>query len=168
MLDFGMGTIRALFQELGRMPVDNDKLNNLVRDGVMDAATDFNILAEMLSGPVDLEVSRLETKSNISSSLHRRSTGQLSGQSEDGSGESGGRVLLKQSWKKEFNNEALSLLLSTLVPFDTSVGIEESCLFSSLIAFQNAFISMDCKFLKYFDLFRRRRATTRLRAARYL
>ena len=47
--------MRALFQGSGRIPVDSDKLNSLVMDGVIDVATDFNILADMPSGPVDLE-----------------------------------------------------------------------------------------------------------------
>ena len=64
--------------------MDNDKLNSLVRDGVIEVSTAFNIVAEMASGLVDLDVSRLEIKSNTSSSLHRKSTGQLVGQSEDG------------------------------------------------------------------------------------
>ena len=63
--DFGIGTIRALFQESGKIPVDNDKLNSLVSDEEIDPATDFNILADTPSGPVNLEVSRLEIKSNI-------------------------------------------------------------------------------------------------------
>ena len=55
-----------------------------MRDGVIEVSTAFNIVAEMASGLVDLDVSRLEIKSNTSSSLHRKSTGQLVGQSEDG------------------------------------------------------------------------------------
>ena len=60
----------------------DNKLNSLVRDGVIDIVTAFNILAEMSSGPVDLEI-----KLNILSSLHRKSTGQfiiIVGHSEDG------------------------------------------------------------------------------------
>lgn len=34
--------------------IDNDKLNSLVREGVIDAATDYSILAEIPSEPVDL------------------------------------------------------------------------------------------------------------------
>ena len=79
-----MGTIWALFQGSSRIPVDIDKLNSLVRDGVIDVATDFNILADMPSGPVDFEVSRLEIKSKTSSSLHKRSAGQPSGDNKDG------------------------------------------------------------------------------------
>ena len=97
MFDFGIGTIRAFFQESGSLPADSDKLKNLVRDGAMDVATDFNILADMPSGPVDFEVSRPEIKSKTSSSLHRRSVGQSLGASIDGCGLRGGRDLLKQS-----------------------------------------------------------------------
>ena len=36
------------------MPIDKDKLNSLVRDGAIDVATNFNILADTPSaaGPV--------------------------------------------------------------------------------------------------------------------
>ena len=76
--------MRALFQGSGRIPVDSDKLNSLVMDGVIDVATDFNILADMPSGPVDLEVSRLDIRSKTSSSLHNRSAGKSSGHSKEG------------------------------------------------------------------------------------
>ena len=52
--DLGIGTIRALFQELGTTPEDSDKLKGLVREEEIEPATDFNIMADMPSGPIDL------------------------------------------------------------------------------------------------------------------
>ena len=51
--------MRAVFSIWETASIDNDKLNSLVREGVIDAATDFSILAEPPSEPVDLEMSRL-------------------------------------------------------------------------------------------------------------
>ena len=73
--------MRAVFSIWETASIDNDKLNSLVREGVIDAATDFSILAEVPSEPVNLEMSRLEI---TSFSLQRRSTGKLSGHSKDG------------------------------------------------------------------------------------
>ena len=80
-----MGTIQVFFQESGRIPVDSDRLNSLVREEEIDVTTAFNniILADMPSGPVDFEASRLEIKSKSSSSLHKGSAGQSSGDSRD-------------------------------------------------------------------------------------
>ena len=52
--DLGIGTIRALFQKLGTTPEDSDKLKGLVREEEIELAIDFNIMADMPSGPVDL------------------------------------------------------------------------------------------------------------------
>ena len=58
--NLGMGTTRACFQEsgLGTTPEDSDKLKSLVRDEEIELVTDFNIIADTPSGPVDFEMSR--------------------------------------------------------------------------------------------------------------
>ena len=71
-VDLGMGIMRAIFHESGRIPVDRDKLKSLVSEGVTEEETSFSILADMPSGPEDFEASRLEIKSKTSPSLHKR------------------------------------------------------------------------------------------------
>ena len=56
--DLGMGTIRARFQESGTTPEDSDKLKSLARDEEIEPATDFNIIADTPSGPVNFKMSR--------------------------------------------------------------------------------------------------------------
>ena len=48
---FGIGTILANFQSVGKIPDLKDRLNSLVTLGVMLAAVIFSILAEMPSAP---------------------------------------------------------------------------------------------------------------------
>ena len=56
--DLGMGIRWARFQESGITPEDSDKLKSLVRDEEIEPATDFNIIADTPSGPIDFEISR--------------------------------------------------------------------------------------------------------------
>ena len=71
----GIGTILALFHSLGKVPLVKDKLKSLVRLGAILYAHDFNILAEMLSTPVDFDESRLTSISATLSSMQRNSSG---------------------------------------------------------------------------------------------
>ena len=67
-----MGTIRTIFHESGKIPVDSDTMKSLVSEGATEEETSLRILADMLSGPVDFEVSKLEIKSETSPSLCKR------------------------------------------------------------------------------------------------
>ena len=58
------------------MPVNNDRLNNLVREGAMLNAVLFSILADMPSGPLVLVTSRAASISQTSDSELRISSGQ--------------------------------------------------------------------------------------------
>ena len=51
--------MQANFHESGTVPVVKDRLNNLVRLGIIASTDPFNIFVDMPSGPVDLEGSRL-------------------------------------------------------------------------------------------------------------
>ena len=81
---FGIGTMCAFFQASGKLPVVRDKLNNLVRLDVIETAVDFSIFAEIPSGPVDFDTSRVEMRSRTSDSVQRRSSGQLGGGKREG------------------------------------------------------------------------------------
>ena len=50
-----MGTIRDDFHYFGSLPLAIDMLNTLVMAGAILWEVDFNILADMPSGPFDLE-----------------------------------------------------------------------------------------------------------------
>ena len=64
------------FQALGTLPSLIDRLNNCsYNKGGNTCCCMFNILAEILSGPLDLETSRLRSTSNTESSSQRSSTG---------------------------------------------------------------------------------------------
>ena len=65
-----------------------DKLNNFVRLDVIETAVDFSILADIPSGPVDFDTSRVEMRSRMSDSVQRRSSGHLEG----ARGKAGARV----------------------------------------------------------------------------
>ena len=67
------------FYSLGSFPNLIERLNNLVVAGVILLAVNFNICAEIPSGPLDLVVSMQDSNSYTSSSVHKRSCGQLSG-----------------------------------------------------------------------------------------
>ena len=73
---FGIGTTDDNFQVLGNLPDDMHLLKNLVNPRAMLYAVDFNMIAEIPSGPLALDVSRLSNKSMTSSSKHRKSSGQ--------------------------------------------------------------------------------------------
>ena len=99
-LDLGMGTIRDAFQAEGTLALVIDKLNSLTRTGAILPATPFNIFAEMLSGPFDLDVSSSCSRPRTSSSVQNRSSGQVAGFVTVVSGcstcEKEGRAVLKQ------------------------------------------------------------------------
>lgn len=67
------------FQHFGNTRVLMERLKSLVKEGTILQATDFNILVEMPSGPCAFVVSKLASKSKISSSVHNRSSEQLPG-----------------------------------------------------------------------------------------
>ena len=97
-LVLGIGTTLEDFQHEGTLGFAMDMLNNWVRTGVTLVATPFSILAEMLSGPFDLDMSSSCNNSKTSSSVHNNSSGQIAGSasSRSPSWESGGRAVLKQ------------------------------------------------------------------------
>ena len=64
-----MGTTEDVFQALGSLPVVIERLKNLVSTGAILTAVDFNILADILSGPFALLVSRTSNNSKTSSSV---------------------------------------------------------------------------------------------------
>ena len=106
-----MGTTEDVFQARGSLPVVIERLKNLVSTGAMLTAVDFNILADILSGPFALLVSRACNNSKTSSSVHRSSGGQsiCSSLSESQVGVIGGIDWLKQLEKKLFSMVAFSL-----------------------------------------------------------
>jgi hypothetical protein len=59
------------------VPVEIDRLNNFVREGEIEEAVYFNILADIPSGPLAFVVSRAANKSHTSDSEQRNSSGQL-------------------------------------------------------------------------------------------
>lgn len=98
-LDLGMGTTYEVFQVEGTSAAAIDMLNNLVRTGAILPETPFSIFAEMLSGPLDLDVSSSCNRSRTSSSEHNcYSSSELKVESVtvDSSCEKGVREVLKQ------------------------------------------------------------------------
>ena len=78
---FGIGTTDDVFQELGSLPVVIERFNNLLSTGAILTAVDFNILADILSGPFALLVSSASNNSKTSSSVQTSSGGQSIGSS---------------------------------------------------------------------------------------
>ena len=66
---FGMGATKDDFQSVGSFPLAIDMLNSLVMAGAMLYEVDFNILADIPSGPFDLETSREPNINSTSSSV---------------------------------------------------------------------------------------------------
>ena len=98
-----IGVILAHFQPLGKQPDVIDRLNNFVRLGAIKVAVDCSMVADMLSGPVDLDVFSESRRSVIWFSVQRRSDGQLL--DSIGSGLlNGSQERLKQLWKKSLSN----------------------------------------------------------------
>ena len=56
-MDFGIGTIPAVFHSLGNLPFDNERVNNLASGSAMLSAVALSINAERLPGPLVLLVS---------------------------------------------------------------------------------------------------------------
>ena len=85
-----MGTTKDDFQSVGSFPLAIDMLNSLVMAGAMLYEVDFNILADIPSGPFDLETSREPNINSTSSSVQRRydghNEGPVSGRSSQASG----------------------------------------------------------------------------------
>ena len=52
-----MGTTEESFHLVGNVPEEIDKLNSLVTGAAILTSVAFNILPEILSGPLDLEMS---------------------------------------------------------------------------------------------------------------
>ena len=165
--DLGTGTIRASFHASGKVLVVKDRLNNLVRLGTMASTDPLSILADMPSGPVDLEGSRLTVRLQTSASLHKSSGGQSAAGKRKGGGESRSGGDLKQSQKKVFRSDAYSLLSETSTPLESRVGIEQSCLFNSLMDFQKSLEFWDRSLRKYLALLSCSMAVTRFLVAQY-
>ena len=62
-----MGTTKEVFQLVGGWPQAMEQLNNFVSDGAIALAVDFNIQAEIPSGPFALVISRDLSSSRTSS-----------------------------------------------------------------------------------------------------
>ena len=54
LVDFGIGTMPAVFHSLGNLPFDNESVNNLASGSAMLSAVALSINAEMLSRPLAL------------------------------------------------------------------------------------------------------------------
>ena len=52
----GIGVILPSFHEVGNVPVDTERLNNLHSDGAMLRDMDFNIFGEIPLLPADLDI----------------------------------------------------------------------------------------------------------------
>ena len=57
LVDFGIGTMPALFHYLENLPFDNERVNNLASGSAMLSAVALSINTELLSGPLVLLVS---------------------------------------------------------------------------------------------------------------
>ena len=72
-VDLGMGTIRATFHSMGRVPFRRERLNKVVKLLVTEVMVALSIFTEMSSGPVDFESSSSAIKSYTSSSVQKYS-----------------------------------------------------------------------------------------------
>ena len=68
--DLGMGTTEESSHLVGNVPEEIDKLNSSVTGAAILTAVAFNILPEILSGPLDLEMSIVCNSCRTSSSVH--------------------------------------------------------------------------------------------------
>ena len=80
MSDLGIGETRETFHSSGNSPSLMEMLNNSVTAGVILNAVSLSILAEMSSCPLAFVVSSVESRLYTSSSVQRKSVGQLSGE----------------------------------------------------------------------------------------
>ena len=78
--DLGIGEIHETFHSSGNSPSLMEMLNNSVTTGVILNAVSLSILAEMSSCPLAFVVSSVESRLYTSSSVQRKSVGQLSGE----------------------------------------------------------------------------------------
>ena len=58
LVDFGIGTMPAVFHSFGNLHFDNESVKNLASGSAKLSAVALSINAEMLSGPLALLVSR--------------------------------------------------------------------------------------------------------------
>ena len=72
--------IRDVFQLLGTVPLESDRLQRSVTSGAIAMAVLLSIKAKMPSGTVALVVSKLESSLMISSFVHSKSLGHSSGE----------------------------------------------------------------------------------------
>ncbi len=63
--DLGMGTTKDNFQASGNFPILMERLNNCDTEGGILAVVCLSILAEIPSGPFDLEISKLQSISHM-------------------------------------------------------------------------------------------------------
>ena len=125
-----MGTTKDDFQSVGNFPPAVDMLNSLVMAGTMLYEVDVNILADIPSGPFDLETSREPNINSASSSVQRRydghNEGSVSGRSSLVTGGS--------DFEKHCPSRlAFSELELAVVPFLCSVGIDDLSRFKHLM-----------------------------------
>ena len=77
----GIGDTFEIFQQLGKVQVLIDRLNNAVTIGVMAVAVFFSMVPEMRSGPVAFEQSMEARYLKTSDSVIKSSSGQSKGDS---------------------------------------------------------------------------------------
>ena len=152
-----MGTTEESFHFIGNVPEEIDKLNSLVTSAAILTAVAFNILPEILSGPLDLEMSIVCNSCRTSSSVHSNSSIVLGLTSDsivsDGTSR-GGNDLLKQSEKYEFNMVDLSLSVIASLLSSERVGIVDLYDLMYFTVFQNCFLLVVFTFLLKKLLFR--------------
>jgi len=110
-LDLGTGDTLVIFHSSGKTPRLIDILNSFVTAEVILRAVSFSILVEISSWPLDLVVSRVESISNTSSSVHINGSGSPFGSVDGKSVDSNTGV--------EWLNELIKTLFSRL-PFSRS------------------------------------------------
>ena len=96
----GIGTIIECFQSVGNTPVERAELKMRERGTEIAIDVDLSILAEMISGPVNLSAGMKESQLMISSGDQRSSGGHGKVGYECGWSERGGEGVLKQVEKK--------------------------------------------------------------------
>jgi len=133
-----MGTTRDDFQSFGSLPL---AIDNLATAGAMLCKVDFNILADMPSGPFDLETSsnpninNINTSSSVQNKYDGHSEGSVLGRS---SGVSGDSDRLKCCEKHCPSRVAFSEFELAIILFLYRVGTDEVSQFRHFMAFQKS------------------------------
>ena len=76
--DLGTGTTLACFHNLGKFPVDIDRLKSLASEGATLLEVALSIHTHIPSGPLAFDTFKLLISSTISSDVHSKCSGQTS------------------------------------------------------------------------------------------